>query len=98
RGKPRRVANEPSGLRGALLAGEGLMLSSDIMVKAYAEGGCVRRVLREWSGPEVPLSAVLPRGRVVSPKVRAFVDFLVERLNVDADEMEFLCAGTTRKE
>lgn len=96
--EPIMVANDPAGLRGALLSGEGLMLASDIMVKAYAEGGCVRRVLREWSGPEVPLSAVFPRGRVVSPKVRAFVDFLVERLNVDADYMEFLCPGTTRKE
>src|SRR5690606_31831456 len=83
---------------GALLSGEALMLASDIMVKSYAEGGCVRRVLTDWSGPEVPLSAVFPRGRVISPKVRAFVDFMVERLNVDADYMELHCPGSkTRK-
>jgi DNA-binding transcriptional LysR family regulator len=94
---PILVANDPAGLRSALLAGEGLMLASDIMVKSYAEGGCVRRVLPEWSGPEVPLSAVFPRGRVISPKVRAFVDFMVERLNVDADYMELLCPGSKHK-
>lgn len=87
------VANDPGGVRGALLCGEGLMLASDIMVKAYAERGYVRRVLAEWSGPEIPLSAVFPRGQVTSPKVRAFVDFLVERLNVDADYMQLLCPG-----
>ena len=87
------VANDPAGVRGALLCGEGLMLASDIMVKGYAEGGHVRRVLAGWSGPEVALSAVFPRGRVTSPKVRAFVDFLVERLNVDADYMQLLCPG-----
>jgi len=95
---PIMVANDPAGLRGALLSGEALMLASDIMVKSYAEGGCVRRVLTDWSGPEVPLSAVFPRGRVISPKVRAFVDFMVERLNVDADYMELHCPGSkTRK-
>jgi len=90
---PIMVANDPAGVRGALLCGEGLMLASDIMVKGYAESGYVRRVLAGWSGPEVPLSAVFPRGRVTSPKVRAFVDFLVERLNLDADFMELLCPG-----
>lgn len=35
---------------------------------------------------KLPCSAVVfPRGRVQSPKVRAFVDLLVERLDLDAD-------------
>lgn len=85
------VANDPAALRGALLCGEGLMLASDIMVKPYAERGFVRRVLAGWSGPEYELNAVFPRGRVQSPKVRAFVDFMVERLNFDADYMQLLC-------
>ena len=85
------VANDPAGVRGALLCGEGLMLASDIMVKAYAEQGYVQRVLAGWTGPEYELNAVFPRGQVTSPKVRAFVDFLVERLNFDADYMQILC-------
>ncbi len=88
---PVMVANDPAGVRGALLCGEGLMLASDIMVKAYAEQGYVQRVLAGWTGPEYELNAVFPRGQVTSPKVRAFVDFLVERLNFDADYMQILC-------
>jgi hypothetical protein len=33
---------------------------------------------------------------VVSPKVRAFVDFLLERLNFDADYMQVLCPDRMR--
>jgi DNA-binding transcriptional LysR family regulator len=91
--EPVFVANDPAGLRGALLGGEGLMLCSDIMVKAYVEAGYLRRVLPGWIGPEYELNALFPRGRVQSPKIRAFVDFLVERLNFDADYMQGMCPG-----
>ena len=42
-----------------------------------------------WTGQRI--NAVFPRGQVQSPKVRAFVDFLVERLNFDSDYMRELC-------
>src|SRR3546814_15221536 len=61
------------------------------MVKAYAEKGYIRRVLAGWSGPEFELNALFPRGQVTSPKIRAFVDFLVERLSFDSDYMQVLC-------
>lgn len=82
--------NDPAALRGALLCGEGLMLASDVMAKAYAERGYVRRVLAGWSGPSYDVNALFPRGRVQSPKVRAFVDFLVERLSFDSDDMRYM--------
>ena len=90
---PILVASDPAGLKGALLCGEGLMLASDVTVKAYAEQGMVRRVLAGWTGPDLDFNAVFPRGHATSPKVRAFVDFLVERLNFDADYMQALCPG-----
>lgn len=89
--EPIMVANDPAGLRGALLGGEGLMLASDVMVKGYAEQGYLRRVLAGWTGPDYELNALFPRGQVTSPKVRAFIDFLVERFNTDADYMQLLC-------
>jgi len=88
---PVLVANDFGALKGALLAGEGLMLACDVTIKAHAERDQVRRVLPGWTGPNLAFSAVFPRGRVQSPKVRAFVDFLVERLNFDADYMQMLC-------
>jgi DNA-binding transcriptional LysR family regulator len=95
---PVLVANDPDALRGALLCGEGLMLSADVTVKAFVELGHVRRVLAGWTGPEFDFNAVFPRGQVQSPKVRAFVDFLVERLNFDADYMQVMCPDRQRYE
>lgn len=88
---PILVANDPGALTGALICGEGLLLNSDVTMKAHVELGQVQRVLAGWTGPEYEFSAVFPRGRVASPKVRAFVDFLVERLNFDADYMHAVC-------
>lgn len=88
---PILVANDPAALNGALLCGEGLMLSADVMVKHFAEQGLIRRVLAGWTGPEYAFNAVFPGGRVQTPKVRAFVDFLVERLDFDTSFMQALC-------
>ena len=89
--EPVMVANDPAALGAALMSGEGLMLASDVMVRRYVEQGSVRRVLAGWTGPTSDLHAVFPRGQGKSPKVRAFVDFLVERLNFDVDCMTALC-------
>jgi DNA-binding transcriptional LysR family regulator len=95
---PILVANDPAALNGALVCGEGLMLGSDVTMKPFAEKQLVQRVLAGWTGPEMDFNALFPRGRMQSPKVRAFVDFLVERLNFDADYMELLCPHRQRYE
>lgn len=96
--EPVLVANDFGALKGALLCGEGLMLTADVMMKPLAEHGYVQRVLAGWTGPEFEFNAVFPRGMVQSPKVRAFVDFLVERLNFDADYMQALCPILQRQQ
>jgi DNA-binding transcriptional LysR family regulator len=93
---PVMMANDPAPLRGALLCGEGLMFTGDAMVRAYVEHGLLQRVLAGWRGPDFDLNAVFPRGHVQSPKVRAFVDFLVERLNLDEGYMQVMCEDTER--
>ncbi len=89
-GKPREfpidpvvVSNDPSALRAALLGSEGIMMTSDVMMRGYVEQGQVQRVLSGWRGMDVDIYAVFPRGHVQSPKVRAFIDFLLERLDFD---------------
>jgi len=81
--RPVMVANDPFALKPALLAGEALMLASPVVLGAEEAAGCVQRVLGGWSGPLVELNAVFPRGTVLSPKVRVFVDFLIERLELE---------------
>lgn len=88
---PILVANDPAALKGALLCGEGLVIGADVMVKPAVEHGKVRRVLAGWTGPEYEFNAVFPRGHGQSPKVRAFVDFLLERLNLEIDYMSEHC-------
>ncbi|MBS7456431.1 LysR family transcriptional regulator [Coralloluteibacterium stylophorae] len=88
---PVLVANDPAALKGALLCGEGIIMGADMMVKTAVEKGLVRRVLAGWSGGEYALNAVFPRGHVQSPKVRAFVDFLLEHVQLDLDVMLRCC-------
>jgi hypothetical protein len=54
------------------------------------------RVLGGWVGPVVDFNAVFTRGRVPSPKVRAFVDFLVERLSFDVNYMQKSCPNVCK--
>ncbi|KAG1249106.1 hypothetical protein G6F65_019259 [Rhizopus arrhizus] len=70
-----------------------LMTANDMSALNGALSGMVRRVLAGWTGPEVDFNAVFAGGRLVSPKVRAFVDFLVEKLNFDANYMLAQCPG-----
>ena len=95
---PILVANDPAALKGALLCGEGLMLAADVMVKPFVEMGVVQRVLAGWIGGEYELNAVFPRGHTQSPKVRAFVDFLLEHLNLEIDYMSAHCPLMMAKE
>src|SRR5690554_787233 len=95
---PVLVVNDPAAMKGALLCGEGLALSADVMVKPAVESGQVKRVLAGWKGSDHPFSAVFPRGHAQTPKVRAFVDFLLERLNLDIDYMSRHCPMSTCKE
>lgn len=88
---PLLVANDPAALTGALLCGEGLVLTGDVMVKPFIESGAVQRVLAGWTGPEYDFNAVFPGGRHTTPKVRAFVDFLVQRLDFDANYVLAQC-------
>lgn len=88
---PLLVANDQAALNSALMSGEGLLLTGDVMAKPFVEAGMVQRVLAGWTGPELDVNAVFPGGRLVSPKVRAFVDFLVAKLDFDANYMLTQC-------
>lgn len=88
---PVMVANDPGPLTGALICGEGLLMSSDFTIKPMVENGSVRRVLAGWVGPEYEFNAVFNGGRALSPKVRAFVDFMVERMRCDKQFMAKTC-------
>ena len=78
---PVLVMNEPSALRNAALAGLGLTMLPDRLALPHEQDGTLLRLLTVWAGPVAELNAVFPRDRILPPKVRAFIDFLVERLS-----------------
>jgi DNA-binding transcriptional LysR family regulator len=77
---PVLVMNEPSALGNAALAGLGIAILPDRIGAPHEADGRLQRVLSVWAGLDAELNAVFPRDRVLPPKVRCFIDFLVERL------------------
>jgi len=72
-------ANSSLALREMLLRGAGVAYMPRFSVAADLNAGTLVQVLAGFPSPAFTLSAVLPAGRKVTPKVRALIDFLVER-------------------
>jgi DNA-binding transcriptional LysR family regulator len=73
-------ADDPEILKAPLFAGAGLMMATDMIMQRHAAEGLVRPILAGWLGRCPALHVVFPRGQVQPPKLRAFIDFLVPRL------------------
>jgi DNA-binding transcriptional LysR family regulator len=67
-------------LRQAAVAGHGIARVPAQVTCADLRAGRLVRVVTEWSTAEVPLSIVYPSTRHMSPKVRAFIDLVRQRL------------------
>lgn len=72
--------NQGEPLRDAALAGLGIALHSTWHVCHDLQSGRLQVVLPDWRVAESGIYAVMPQRRQVPPRVRAFVDFLVEHL------------------
>jgi DNA-binding transcriptional LysR family regulator len=64
------------------LRGCGLIQVPRFHVEAELRDGRLVAVLAEWPSPDMPLSALYPYRRQLSPRVRVFVDWLVELYKV----------------
>lgn len=67
-------------MREALLGGLGVGVTPYWMWRDELKNGLLERVLAAYEPTSRPIQAVFPERRLVSPKVRAFVDFLTEEL------------------
>lgn len=76
------------------------MLASDVMVNYCRKVTNVRRVLAAWKGPDVELNALFQGGRVLSPKIRAFVDFTAEKMEMQCmfARMGGKCGGLAQQD
>lgn len=73
-------ANNGDALRAAALRGLGVVCLPDFMVGEEVERGDLVRLLAGWDTAEAPIHAVWPPQRHPAAKLRAFIDFLAERL------------------
>ncbi|MEJ2346268.1 MAG: LysR family transcriptional regulator [Gammaproteobacteria bacterium] len=75
----RLQANNGDFLRAAAVAGLGLVMGPTFILYQELERGDLRPLLTDYTWPVVNAYAVYPRTRHLSQRVRALVDFLVER-------------------
>lgn len=61
------------------LQGLGLIQPARIAAQPYLDAGLLREVLPQWKPVPMPVSVAYVKNRHISPRVRAFVDWLVER-------------------
>lgn len=74
--RPRFIVNDFDILLQAALDGVGIaVLPADRCVGPIREKR-LKRVLADWSSPPIPLQAIYPSTRLLSPKVKAFIDHL----------------------
>jgi DNA-binding transcriptional LysR family regulator len=71
-------------LRRAALRGLGIVMLPEILVADDLRAKRLIEVLPEFAAPERPLSLLYLRERQMSPKLRSFIEFMVERFGVDA--------------
>jgi DNA-binding transcriptional LysR family regulator len=77
---PRMVCLDFVVLRAAVLAGLGIALLPESVVRADLASGALVRVLPGWNAPQGILHVAFPSRRGMLPALRAFIDFLAERL------------------
>lgn len=78
RAKGTLAMNNGDSVLQTVLAGGGLAMLAAFMAGEHVKTGKLVTLLDEYVREDVPIYAVYPSGRHLSPKVRAFVDFLVE--------------------
>ncbi len=76
--KSRLQADAPSALLGLIEQGAGISTLEEMSASAALKSGKLVQLLPEWTLPNGGIYAVLPPGRHVPARVRAFIDFYRE--------------------
>jgi len=81
RAKGTLAMNNGDSVLQTVLASGGLAMLAAFMAGEHVKSGKLVTLLEDYVREDVPIYAVYPSGRHLSPKVRAFVDFLVDLYN-----------------
>jgi DNA-binding transcriptional LysR family regulator len=77
----RLCCNNGEVLRDAAVQGHGIAMLPTFIVGADLQQGTLRRILPHYNPPQLSLYAIYPPTRQLPAKVRAFIDFLLERFD-----------------
>lgn len=84
---PRLEINDALAAIAAAENGEGITIALSYMVAEKIREGRLLPVLDAFTPAPVPVSLVYPQNRLISPKVRAFVEFAAPRLRTALDKV-----------
>ncbi|MFZ2854237.1 MAG: LysR family transcriptional regulator [Rhodocyclaceae bacterium] len=76
-------SNDGDIVQGWALDGQGIVIRSEWDVAKYLESGRLRRILPEFALPSADLYAYYPSKQNLPARVRAFINFLVEKFVVE---------------
>lgn len=77
--RARMYCNNADAMLESLAAGLGLALVPDFICSSHLKSGNLVRALPDWTVEPLTLHVIYPHSRHVTAKVRAFVDFMVEK-------------------
>jgi DNA-binding transcriptional LysR family regulator len=69
--------------------GDGITVALSYMVADKIRDGRLTAVLDSFTPAPVPVHLVYPQSRLISPKLRAFIDFAAPRLHARLDGLNF---------
>lgn len=84
---PRLEINDAVASIAAAEMGEGITIALSYMVADQIRDGRLAPVLDSFTPPPVPVHLVYPESRLISSKLRAFVDFAAPRLRATLDRL-----------
>lgn len=76
--KPRLLVDDFAMLKQALVDGLGIAILPEYMSKEAVTAGQLINILPNWGMKDIDIYALYPRNRVKIPKVKAFLDFVIE--------------------
>jgi DNA-binding transcriptional LysR family regulator len=74
----RLTVNNGQALRMAAIAGAGIIMQPALLISSDVEAGTLVRLLPDYELPSRPMHIVYPPDRRPTPKLRSFIDFIVE--------------------
>src|SRR5258706_14756222 len=83
-----RETNDGAVAREWAVGGHGIAMKSTWDIGADLRAGRLVVLMPQWRSPDAPVHALYQRSRYMAPRVRALIDFLIERFSAASSDLE----------